>query len=735
MDFTLDPAAAAVSDVADDVVKRLQPDWETKFADSGFDAAAWRGFVDAGVTAMPLSEEFGGDDLGVDALRPLVVRAGRDAVVTPLIGTLAAGLVGASTDPEGRFAVAVGEPGRALGEGLSTTLVDGVLTGVKTGVLHADGATALVVAAAGGIAVVDPAADGVTVTRTTASSGWGEYTVRFDRARADRVVSDNPQPLVDVYRALLAAYADGLLAGAIARTAEHVSTRHQFGKPIATFQAVGQQLADVYVISATLGLVSTAAAWELAQSRDAQGDLATAMYWIASELPATMRTMTHLHGGIGVDVTYPLHRYFSITKDLGRLVGGVDRTLAVLADTDPAGSGAGADTGDGMFIAFTEAQLALRDQLRTYFSTLISDDDARTMRVERHGPAYRKVIKQMGADGWLGVGWPAEFGGKGFGEIEQQIFTNEAVRADVPLPSVTLQTVGPTLQKYGTQEQKDLFLPRILAGDVHFAIGYTEPDAGTDLASLTTKATLDETGENYIVNGQKIFTTGGHDADYIWLACRTDQDAPKHKGITILILDTRDPGFTWTPIITADGAHHVNATYYSDVKVPVSMRVGEEGDGWKLITTQLNHERVMLGPSGRIGGVADKVRDWAATAQVDGEPVNSRDDVRRALATIGAYERLNELLNWEVASSGEISMASAAATKVFATERVQTIHRMADEIVGRYGDFTDETTADLVDWLDMMAKRNAVITFGGGVNEVMRDMIGTAGLGLPRVKR
>ncbi|WP_336793471.1 acyl-CoA dehydrogenase [Gordonia malaquae] len=735
MDFTLDPAAAAVSDVADDVVKRLLPDWETKFADSGFDAAAWRGFVDAGVTAMPLSEEFGGDDLGVDALRPLVVRAGRDAVVTPLIGTLAAGLVGASTDPEGRFAVAVGEPGRALGEGLSTTLVDGVLTGVKTGVLHADGATALVVAAAGGIAVVDPAADGVTVTRTTASSGWGEYTVRFDRARAGRVVSDDPQPLVDVYRALLAAYADGLLAGAIARTAEHVSTRHQFGKPIATFQAVGQQLADVYVISATLGLVSTAAAWELAQSRDAQGDLATAMYWIASELPATMRTMTHLHGGIGVDVTYPLHRYFSITKDLGRLVGGADRTLAVLADTDPAGSGTGADAGDGMFIAFTEAQLALRDELRTYFSTLISDDDARTMRVERHGPAYRKVIKQMGADGWLGVGWPAEFGGKGFGEIEQQIFTNEAVRADVPLPSVTLQTVGPTLQKYGTQEQKDLFLPRILAGDVHFAIGYTEPDAGTDLASLTTRATLDETGENYIVNGQKIFTTGGHDADYIWLACRTDQDAPKHKGITILILDTRDPGFTWTPIITADGAHHVNATYYSDVKVPVSMRVGEEGDGWKLITTQLNHERVMLGPSGRIGGVADKVRDWAATAQVDGEPVSSRDDVRRALATIGAYERLNELLNWQVASSGEISMASAAATKVFATERVQTIHRMADEIVGRYGDFTDETTADLVDWLDMMAKRNAVITFGGGVNEVMRDMIGTAGLGLPRVKR
>lgn len=222
------------------------------------------------------------------------------------------------------------------------------------------------------------------------------------------------------------------------------------------------------------------------------------------------------------------------------------------------------------------------------------------MLTERHGPTYREVIRRMGRDGWLGVGWPTTYGGRGFSEIEQQIFTNEAIRADVPLPAVTLQTVGPTLQEHGTEEQKQKFLPAILAGEVHFAIGYTEPEAGTDLASLTTSAVLD--GDHYIVNGQKIFTTGGHDADYIWLAVRTDKDAPKHKGISILIVDTKDPGFSWTPIITADGAHHVNATYYNDVRVPVSMRVGDEGGGWKLITTQLNHERVMLGrPAGSTG--------------------------------------------------------------------------------------------------------------------------------------
>lgn len=386
-----------------------------------------------------------------------------------------------------------------------------------------------------------------------------------------------------------------------------------------------------------------------------------------------------------------------------------------------------------MFLDLTDEQRVLRDEFREYFSGLISPEDEFTMRTERHGAAYRGVIKQLGADGRLGVGWPEAFGGKGFGEFEQQIFTNEAVRADVPLPAVTLQTVGPTLQRYGTEEQKAKFLPGILTGDVHFAIGYTEPDAGTDLASLTTRAVRE--GDEYVVNGQKIFTTGGHDADYIWLAVRTDPEAPKHKGISILIVDTTDPGFTWTPIITADGAHHVNATYYNDVRVPVSMRVGEEGDGWKLITTQLNHERVMLGPAGRIGGLADRLREWATQADYDGRPVIEQQAVRRALAQIGAYERLNELLNWQVASSGEISMADASATKVFATERLQLIYRLIDDVLAAYGDLTDPATAEFVDWLDMQAKRNVVITFGGGVNEVMRDLIATAGLGLPRSKR
>jgi len=381
-----------------------------------------------------------------------------------------------------------------------------------------------------------------------------------------------------------------------------------------------------------------------------------------------------------------------------------------------------------MFIDLTDEQRALRDELREYFAGLVTPDERAALATDRHGSAHRDVVRRLGRDGWLGVGWPVEYGGRGFGPVEQQIFVNEAARADVPLPAVTLQTVGPTLQAYGTPAQKEFFLPRILAGEVHFAIGYTEPDAGTDLAALRTRAVRD--GDGYVVNGQKIFTTGGHAADYIWLACRTDPDAPRHQGISILIVDTADPGFSWTPIITSDGAHHVNATYYADVRVPVAMRVGAENAGWDLITTQLNHERVMLGPAGRLAALYERVREWAAQRALLDQP-----DVRRALAQAYACLRVNELFNWQVAAASGVDVADASAVKVFASERLQRLGQVLEEVVGRHGDLADEPTADLMRWLDLQAKRNLVLTFGGGVNEIQRELIASAGLGLPRVPR
>ncbi|MFC8528459.1 acyl-CoA dehydrogenase family protein [Nocardia sp. NPDC057227] len=390
-----------------------------------------------------------------------------------------------------------------------------------------------------------------------------------------------------------------------------------------------------------------------------------------------------------------------------------------------------------MYIDLTIEQRRLRAELRAYFADLVTPQEHAEMAVNRHGDAYRAVVRRMGRDGRLGVGWPKEYGGGGFGAVEQQIFYNEAVRADVPLPLVTLLTVGPTLQSYGTEEQKQKFLPGILSGDIHFAIGYSEPDAGTDLAALRTGAVRDEATGDWVVNGQKVFTTGAHEADFIWLAARTGSQESRHRGITILIVDTTDPGYSWTPIITSDGAHHTNATYFDNVRVPAGMLVGEVDRGWRLITTQLNHERVGLGPSGKIEQLYDRVRDWARPRGVLGKP-----DVQRSLGRMHAMARLNELLNWQVAASADRAdadpndvIADASATKVYSTEALQEAGRLAEEIVGGHGDPAEPETAELLTWLDRRTKQNLVVTFGGGVNEVMRELVASSGLKLPRVPR
>ncbi|MGQ4600119.1 acyl-CoA dehydrogenase family protein [Nocardia sp. R6R-6] len=422
-----------------------------------------------------------------------------------------------------------------------------------------------------------------------------------------------------------------------------------------------------------------------------------------------------------------------------------------------------------MFIDLTAEQHRLRDELRTYFADLVTPEQAAEMAVNRHGDAYRAVVRKMGRDGWLGVGWPKEYGGQGFGPVEQQIFVNEAVRADVPLPLVTLLTVGPTLQQFGTEAQKQRFLPGIRTGDIHFAIGYSEPEAGTDLASLRTAAVRDAESGDWIVNGQKVFTTGAHEADYVWLACRTGSPESRHRGISILIAATSDPGYSWTPILTCDGAHHTNTTYFDNVRVPANMLVGAENEGWTLITTQLNHERVSLGPSGKIEQLYDRLRDWAQSHGVLGEL-----DVRRSLGRIHAMVRLNELLNWQVAAASDGRtpawsrsaaasepvapaagsdgrrprgprsatdgdqaqvIADASATKIFSTESLQQAGRLAEEVLGRYGDPAEPATAALSTWLDRRTKQNLVVTFGGGVNEVLRELVASSGLRLPRVPR
>lgn len=392
-----------------------------------------------------------------------------------------------------------------------------------------------------------------------------------------------------------------------------------------------------------------------------------------------------------------------------------------------------------MHIAYTPEQEALRAELRQYFTELMTPEVAAAAFAGETGdPACLEAVRRMGRDRWLGVGWPTAYGGRGFGPVEQFIFMNESWRAGAPTPFLSVNTVGQTIMQFGTDEQKAFFLPRILAGELHFSIGYTEPGSGTDLASLTTRAVRD--GDGWVINGQKIFTSLASYADYVWLAARTDAEAPKHKGITIFAVPTTDPGFSYTKIDTMVNASTFN-TFYDDVRVPDSAIIGELNGGWNLITNQLNYERVGLAPPGIIEGPYEDVLAWARAADApEGGRLIDQEWVQVNLARVRAGIEFLTLLNWKVASAeaaGEaVNPADASSIKVFGTEFFLEGLRLLTEIVGPAALLEpDSPAAVLGSRLSRAAQGSLILTFGGGVNEIQRDLIALFGLGMPRMPR
>jgi alkylation response protein AidB-like acyl-CoA dehydrogenase len=340
----------------------------------------------------------------------------------------------------------------------------------------------------------------------------------------------------------------------------------------------------------------------------------------------------------------------------------------------------------------------------------------------------------MCADGWAGVGWPKEWGGRGMTPIEQFVFFDESMRAGAPVPMLTINTVGPTIMRFGTDEQKDFFLPKILRGEIFFAIGYTEPGAGTDLASLQTRAVRD--GDEYVINGQKIFTSLAGDADYVWVATRTNPEVKKHKGISMFIVPTDTPGFKVEPMRLMS-EHDINTTYYEDVRVPAANLVGGENDGWTLITNQLNHERVTLCSPGIIERILTDVRRWAQQTELpDGRRVIDQEWVQLNLARVHAKLEFLRLINWKVAwtaTQGTLDVADASTTKVFGTEFYLEALRLLGEVIAqptylRRG----SPEAVLKGQIERFYRSLLILTFGGGTNEVQRDLIAMFGLGLPR---
>ncbi|MFL6156585.1 MAG: acyl-CoA dehydrogenase, partial [Marmoricola sp.] len=433
--------------------------------------ATWQALAEAGLLGLAAPEAHGGEGLGLEEVGVLLHEVGARALDLPVHETLACGLLTlAATAPDDvagsliprivsgdlTLAPALNEPGSALPTHPATTLRDGKVSGHKIDVSVLEGEGLLLVSTDGGVALVDPNGPGVSATTSYASRSIPVATVRgrttgfvFDDAPAVHVL---PEPASAVLRehaiAGLLLLGDGLVAGALDLTAGYIKERVQFGRKLAEFQAVAVQIADVFVVARMVSLAAEEAARRVSAGQPAGEDLAVGSAWFTDRVPTALQTCHHLHGGMGVDETYPLHLYFSRVKDIARQLGGTAATLAQVP----------IEEGEGKNVELTESQRAFKDEVRAYFSTLVSEQDKLEMMENRHGSAYHRNIKQMGTDGWMGVGWPVEYGGKGLGEIEQQIFANEAAYGDIHLPSVTLQTVGPTLQAFGTEKQKDMFL-------------------------------------------------------------------------------------------------------------------------------------------------------------------------------------------------------------------------------------------------------------------------------------
>jgi 3-oxocholest-4-en-26-oyl-CoA dehydrogenase alpha subunit len=394
-------------------------------------------------------------------------------------------------------------------------------------------------------------------------------------------------------------------------------------------------------------------------------------------------------------------------------------------------------------IALTEEQERLRREVREYLAALLTPETRAALSPS--GPdvdgdfgdasTYRELVRQIGRDGWLGLGWPREYGGQGRSAMEQLLFTDEAAVAGVPLPVLTLSTVAPTILRYGTEAQRRDLLPRILGGELHFAIGYTEPGSGSDLAGLRTRARLE--GDDWVVDGEKTWTSHVQYADYVWLACRTDPDLPRHQGLSILLVPTDAAGFSSSPIQTVAGIGS-RRTAYDGVRVPLANLVGERNGGWALITHQLNLQRLALASSALLVQSIREVTDWAQQVKnPDGSRVIDAEWVQVLLGRAHGRADMLTLLNWQLASAtSPISALDASAAKVSCSETAAAVYRTLLEVVGPEA-LVEAGSAGAVlrGRLERRYRAVLVMTFDGGADEIQRDIIARHGLGLPRAAR
>lgn len=386
-----------------------------------------------------------------------------------------------------------------------------------------------------------------------------------------------------------------------------------------------------------------------------------------------------------------------------------------------------------MDFSLTPEQEVFQKQVRQFVQEHLTPELRAEVEREQYaiGPLGKKFVRLMGQLGWLGIGWPKEYGGQGRGAIDQWLFLEEMASENLPTSGLTLNSVGPTLMRVGSEQQKRQYLPKILAGEIEFAVGYTEPNAGSDLASLQTRAVRE--GDSYIINGQKIYTSAAHHSTHIWLLARTDPKAPKHRGISIFIVPNDTPGVTIRPLATM-GSERSNEVFFEDARIPVDNLVGEENRGWYYVAMALDFERLM--PHTRTRRFLEHLIDYAKNTMFDGRPLSKHPQVRITLARLAVdveIARLFSLKDAWMLERGQIPNAEASIFKVWFTELNERIAVAAQDIMGPYASLRgDDPLAPIEGRLEKLYRSFPLYKFAGGTNEVMRNIIAQRGLGMPR---
>ncbi|MBI4337477.1 MAG: acyl-CoA dehydrogenase family protein [Chloroflexi bacterium] len=383
-----------------------------------------------------------------------------------------------------------------------------------------------------------------------------------------------------------------------------------------------------------------------------------------------------------------------------------------------------------MDFSWTPEQQRFRQELHDFILREMPSGSERGE--EGHSPEFSR---KLGKAGWIGSSWPVEYGGRGLGAMERLIYSEEMVLTGAPIGyhHIAERQMGPSIIMFGTEEQKRSFLPRIAAGECAFCIGYSEPNAGSDLASLTTRAVQD--GDDYIVNGAKVWNSA-HRADYIWLATRTDPDVPKHKGISVFLVDLKTPGITIQPILNMANHHGFNLVTFENARVPGSAMVGERDRGWYVAAGNLDFERSGIERVGRYYPMWQEFLGFVREAKPDGRRLAEDALVRHRLAEVQIEFDVGRLMCYNVAymmSQGKVPNIEASASKVFGCETSQRMARAMFDVMGLYGQLEPGSRrAPLAGRIERTWMTCISLTIAGGTSEVMRNIIAQRGLGLPR---